>query len=1093
MRHLMRTFGGMLTLAVSVAEAGGTCSDNQTIVIDARTRWSCELSAGSGAPRLIRVRQDNVDVLLEIVDTRGTRVVAVDAPNRRASPELAVIVQAPGSKYVVQLRSVDRERVAGAVDVSIGDLRSPETAPLVRGLLGLTQAAAVGDGASGITPERRVELLRAAADRLVAGGATNWQAEVLLRIAGVYYWMLDDYMNCANAADEAMEAFRRLGDVVMQSRAAVLRSAALLEVANAMRQVRRAARTERSQFDEAIALLQRAARDFHSAALVYDEGHAVNFLGIALYYQGDYVGARTRYTEAAALFASVDAAISAALPLQNIAMIDYDTGDYARAIDSYRSLLKVLTPDDSAVQYVTVILNMANAHYVLGEFESALRSFVMALQLCEQKRFLIEQARSLHGLGMVYLSIGDRDRASAFFQQALTLRRSLADSDPRGLQTSLLRVGDLRRESGDVRGALELHLEALDRALTVIQKARALHAIGLDHAADNAQHAALRAYENALQLGLPEESPARVELVGAYGRAKLHAGDDSGRALILEAALAQEASGNRDLAAAEYLALAQEEEDAGRTASALGNVQKAIALQESQRLRAISPDLRATYIANRATAFELQSDLLIQLAKRTASAKERQKYLDSALLAYDDSRRRMLEDFRELAQPPADAMSGSATSRELAELDAQVAAKRHRLAALLEQPSPPSAQVESLRNELNLLRARVDLAQGSSTKATAESSRSRRQPRSIRDIQRTIDADTALVAYQLGEERSSLWYLTRDAMSAFALPGRSEVQQAARDLHASWSALGTPEDGLAREMSASRLLLGPVATLLRTKRALIVVPDGDLRVVPFGALWLESDSKHGARRLIESHAVSYRPALGAMSVGDATAAVHAEPSRILLIGDPKSPQDASTSESWGDPWAWQALPGSRHEIESIEKIASTWQRYVLMGAEATKPALLSLPLDTFRTLHFATHARMDVMDPQLSSIALSSKQASFGALSSTLSVREIVGFRLNAETVVLSACEASLGKDYRGHLSFGLSEAFLLAGARNVLGSLWRVSDEATQVYMRSFYGQYVRNQVTPVAAAQMAARAVSSEPRYGHPYFWAAFVVTQQ
>ena len=110
-----------------------------------------------------------------------------------------------------------------------------------------------------------------------------------------------------------------------------------------------------------------------------------------------------------------------------------------------------------------------------------------------------------------------------------------------------------------------------------------------------------------------------------------------------------------------------------------------------------------------------------------------------------------------------------------------------------------------------------------------------------------------------------------------------------------------------------------------------------------------------------------------------------------------------------------------------------------------------------------------------------------------LTVREIVGFKLTAETVVLSACEASLGKSYRGQLSFGLSEAFLLAGAQNVLGSLWRVSDDAAQAYMQRFYQAYVRADETPAASARAAALESSRDPAFNHPYFWAAFAVTQR
>ena len=227
-----------------------------------------------------------------------------------------------------------------------------------------------------------------------------------------------------------------------------------------------------------------------------------------------------------------------------------------------------------------------------------------------------------------------------------------------------------------------------------------------------------------------------------------------------------------------------------------------------------------------------------------------------------------------------------------------------------------------------------------------------------------------------------------------------------------------------------------------------------------------------------------------MRAGAATPA-----NRILLVGDPTAPQrpPSATSAIAVDPWALPPLPGSRREIQNIAAITADWRSYVLLGAEATKPALLSMPLDSFRTIHFATHARLDVQDPQLSSIALSSRAGSTTAANSMLTVREIVGFKLNAETVVLSACEASLGKSYRGQLSFGLSEAFLLAGAHNVVGSLWKVSDEAAQAYMQHFYQAYVRFDATPAASARAAALEMSRDPVFSHPYFWAAFAITQR
>jgi CHAT domain-containing protein len=161
-----------------------------------------------------------------------------------------------------------------------------------------------------------------------------------------------------------------------------------------------------------------------------------------------------------------------------------------------------------------------------------------------------------------------------------------------------------------------------------------------------------------------------------------------------------------------------------------------------------------------------------------------------------------------------------------------------------------------------------------------------------------------------------------------------------------------------------------------------------------------------------------------------------------------------------------------------------------MGTKATKSALLAKTLADYRVLHFATHARLDAASPQLSTIVLSPEPADSVTVESGLSLREIVGLRLNADLVVLSACDGALGKQYRGQLSLGLSEGFVLAGSSTVVGSLWRVSDAAAQRYMTLFYHQYVTRGASPAVAAQLAARDMMREPKYAHPYYWAAFVV---
>jgi CHAT domain-containing protein len=104
---------------------------------------------------------------------------------------------------------------------------------------------------------------------------------------------------------------------------------------------------------------------------------------------------------------------------------------------------------------------------------------------------------------------------------------------------------------------------------------------------------------------------------------------------------------------------------------------------------------------------------------------------------------------------------------------------------------------------------------------------------------------------------------------------------------------------------------------------------------------------------------------------------------------------------------------------------------------------------------------------------------------------EIFNLEINADLVVLSACQTGLGKLVRGEGMVGLTRAFLYAGSRRVAVSLWEVNDLATADFMKSFYEHM--GSTSPAAALRAAKLAMihSTSPAYRHPYYWATFVLT--
>ena len=143
---------------------------------------------------------------------------------------------------------------------------------------------------------------------------------------------------------------------------------------------------------------------------------------------------------------------------------------------------------------------------------------------------------------------------------------------------------------------------------------------------------------------------------------------------------------------------------------------------------------------------------------------------------------------------------------------------------------------------------------------------------------------------------------------------------------------------------------------------------------------------------------------------------------------------------------------------------------------------------SYRRLHFATHAFFDESTPEQSGIVLSPANNDDDGI---LRVNDIAEMKLNAELVVLSACQTGLGKLVRGEGVEGLTRAFLFAGARQVAVSLWNVSDVATADFMKAFYRE-MKGGANPTVALRSAKLGMlrSGVAAYRNPFYWAGFVV---
>jgi CHAT domain-containing protein len=265
-------------------------------------------------------------------------------------------------------------------------------------------------------------------------------------------------------------------------------------------------------------------------------------------------------------------------------------------------------------------------------------------------------------------------------------------------------------------------------------------------------------------------------------------------------------------------------------------------------------------------------------------------------------------------------------------------------------------------------------------------------------------------------------------------------------------------------------LIAPVEEtgLLTGKSRLVLAPHGELHYLPFAAL-LDGTGPGREQFLVERYEVTVTPsasvwlALDERPPGRPTAGV------LALAPRP------------------DRLQGSRREVAAIGRVSEA-DALLLSGSDASEAAFRR-EAPTRRILHLATYGVLNKENPLFSFVEL----APGGADDGRLEVHEIFGLELRADLVVLSACQTGLGSGALADVPpgddwVGLTEAFLHAGAREVVATLWPVDDRATARLMESFYTELATDR-DPAGALARAQRALLLVPALAHPFYWAAFV----
>ena len=750
--------------------------------------------------------------------------------------------------------------------------------------------------------------------------------------------------------------------------------------------------------------------------------------------------------------------------------------------------------------------NIGIYFYAIEYYSRALIYFDEALSITHEtfdNKF--DLSACLNNIGLVYRELGSYEKASPQFEEALAIDRDLNDKE--GMCIDLNNLGTVFHRKAKNHGRINDLLVALNYYLNSLEIVKdgssrklevdILNNIGLVYATLGKKSLSLKYFQSAMKkaefLKYPYEMCNISSNIG-YVQLELGAHVQAQASFKKSIKLATEVGRNEILWEA-YLGLGQCLEKDGRYESALAFYRKAIDTIEFMRSHLALDDYKAGFIRDKMKAYEALLCLLYDRKEKEKSSSYDGQIFDVVERAKARSFLEELGQVGRSSQDPGD--------NEYRNKQASLSKKISLTISELIRPDLGEAQRKNLLAKLELEEdGYTSLLNRIKTETTEYSQLAFPQAISVLRIQKQHpDKRSAILEFYLGEKRSFGIVLTCDSLILRALPSRAEIENS---LRAYLMLLSTPPQTSFRGIPAGRRIYKDLIypfedTLSQSIDHLIIIPDGILHYLPFEALVRDDVKTAEPRYLIELYDISYAPSASSLMYLMEKARLGQHKKTLLAVGDPvylsrnskmfkgrDKHEDALRDIYLNDGFELSALPHSKREVHRVARCFPDEEVDVLLESQAKEEGIKSRPLEEYRIIHFACHGFLDEKTPMRSALVLTldddSEEDGF------LQAREISNLRLDADLVVLSACQTGKGRLENSEGVLGLTRTFFYAGARSTISSLWKINDKSTAEIMPEFYRCLSAGQNK--ARSLRLAKLNMLKSRFSHPFYWAAFVL---
>lgn len=832
------------------------------------------------------------------------------------------------------------------------------------------------------------------------------------------------------------------------------------------------------------------------------EGAALKKIGIVYKTLGQYTQAKKFLEQYLAIAKKVGDKEEEGATLHNIGVLYYNQGQYPQALKFYEQALVIHKQVGNKALEGTALDSIGSVYLSLGQYAQALKYLEQALAIVGEKA---GEGPILNSIGNVYSSMGKYPQALNFYEQALAIRKQVGDKAGEGI--ILGNMGKVYEGLRQYTQALKVYQNSLAIAKQVGNKAgegSILSNIGLVYDILGQYAQALKFHEYALvlakQVGDKDLEGATLTNIGfVYYRLGQY---DNAEKSLVAAILVLEflRSGLReadkismfDKRASSYPILQQ-------SLVAQNKTNTALEISERGRARAF-----VELLASRLSTNKGNNQLTIkppniaqikQIAKLQNSTLVQYAIIDERFKSQGKEQWRESELFIWVVKPTGEVafrrsnlkplwQKQNTTLKDLAPNSSSVAPVVPNLPSIA-QTTPVVGQEVIIPNRNLYAIAILFLSLGCLIAIAICYKRSRLSTKhrwlfpsllfvcattSTGGLFFLMTRTTALAQNPSSRDGSLFAQLVDDT--------RESIETSNRGLGFVFK--GQKSQGSDRLKQLHEILIQPIDDLLpkEPNAHVIFIPQSSLFLVPFPAL----QDKTG-KYLIEKHTILTAPSIQVLQLTrqqkQRVGKIHTSPlqgKEALIVGNPTMPKVAPII---GQPeQQLPSLPGAEAEARAI---ASMLKTQAITGSIATKPAILQKMSDA-RIIHLATHGLFDDVRGLDSAIALAPSDGDNGLLSA----EQILDLKLNAELVVLSACDTGRGK-ITGDGVVGLSRSLITAGVPSVVVSLWSVPDAPTADLMSEFYRNFQQNSDK---AAALRGAMLTTMKQHPNPRDWAAFTL---